>query len=58
MRDFDERFEKRQKEFDRDWKQAKKWFWVGGAISFTFGLLVTGFSVWVIIMVMRYFGVI
>lgn len=58
MNDFRKRQEQFNREFDKDWKRAHRWFWVGSVASIVFGLLVTGFIAWVIIMVMRHFGVI
>lgn len=57
-RDFDKRFKQKQDEFDKDWQRARKWFWVGAVMNAVFGLAITGFVVWVVIMLMRYFGVI
>lgn len=58
MTDFDKRFRKHQDEFDRDWERARKWAWISSVLIGLFILSITGFIVWVIIMVMRHFGII
>lgn len=58
MNDFSKRVEQRQKEFDRDWQRARKWYWLGTVIVAIFWMTMTGFFVWVVLMVMNYFGVI
>lgn len=58
MEDFDKRFRKRQAEFDRDWERARKYAWVGAVVTGIIGLSLTGFFVWIIVMLMRYLGVI
>jgi len=54
MNDFERQFRETEAEIDRDWKRAKRLAWVGTVIN----LAIMGFFVWVIIMVMRYFGII
>ncbi len=51
MRDFD-------KEFDRDFARMKKWGIVYGIFSIIIGLGLMSFGIWVIIMLMQFFGVI
>lgn len=58
MNDFNKRFEQRQREFDCDWQRARKWYWVGSVTMAILGMALTGFFIWVIVMLMRYFGVI
>lgn len=54
MRDFEKRFRAREEEFNRDWKQARQLVWVGLVINFA----IAGFAIWVVIMLLRFFGVI
>lgn len=56
--DFDSRFNKRMKDFDKSFDRAQKWFWVGWI--FTLGLILAsiGFVVWVTIALLRFFGVV
>ena len=58
MSDFDRRFRQRQEEFNRDWQRARKWAWVNVAVAIFTWLLVGGFIAWVIIMTMRWLGII
>lgn len=58
MRDFNERFERKRQKFDRDFERAQKWGIVGFIISAALGFGVLGFIVWVIIMLLQFFGVI
>lgn len=57
MKDFDSRFEKASRQFDRDFDRARKWtiglFFVGLTISL--GLM--GFGIWVVLLLLRHFGV-
>lgn len=56
--DFDKRFEKHSKEFDRDFKRMKIFNLIFGIIALIGSLLLISFGIWVIIMLMRFFGVI
>ena len=52
------KFDERRKEFDREFKHAQKWNIVWSIIVITLALSWMGFLVWVIVMTMRYFGII
>lgn len=58
MNDFETRFTKRQKNFDRDFSRMKKWGIATSIVSLVVGLGLIGFVIWIVIMVMRFFGVI
>lgn len=55
--DFDKRFEKNSKEFDRDFKRIKIFNLIFGAIALIGSVSLTIFGVWIVIMLMRFFGV-
>lgn len=61
MYDFDKRreeFRSRRKEFDRRFESARKWAAVGSAILLSIAAALIGFVIWVVAMVMRFFGVV
>lgn len=61
MYDFDkqrEEFKDRRKEFDHDFKRAKKWALITSIVSLVVALAGMGFVIWVVVMVMRFFGVV
>lgn len=54
MRDFNNRFE----DFDRDFARMKKWGIITSILSIAISLGVIGFIIWVIVALMRFFGVV
>lgn len=58
MKDFDERQKQIREQFERDFNSAKKWSLITAIAIWTIWLGLAGFGVWVVIMVMRFFGVI
>ena len=52
------RFEERRKEFDRDFKRMRVFGLIGAVVMGLFNIGLILFGAWVVIMVMRYFGVI
>lgn len=61
MYDFDKRreeFDHRRKEFDRRFESARKWAAVGSVILLSIAAAEIGFVIWVVVMVMRFFGVV
>ncbi len=51
-------FDKRREEFDRHFERARKWGAVGSAIILSIAAALMGFVIWVVVMVMRFFGVV
>lgn len=58
MRDFDRRFKERQDEFDRDFDRMKGFGVAAFVVNVVIGLGLLGFGVWVVIVLLQYFGVI
>lgn len=58
MNNFDKRFQKMSDDFDRDFRRVKIASIVGGVISLVIGLGLAVFFVWVVIVLLRYFGAI
>ncbi len=58
MKDFDKNFEKRSREFDRDFSRMKKLSLISGIVAFTLVLGIIGFAIWVVITLMQFYGVI
>jgi hypothetical protein len=58
MKDFQKQFKEREDEFDRDFERAKRWGLVMGIFSLIMSLVGIGFFVWVVLMVMRWLGII
>jgi len=51
-------FDKRFADFDRDFSRTKKWILIVNIIIASIGLGLVGFGVWVIVMLLYFFGVI
>ncbi len=58
MESFDKRFNKQSEDFDRDFARMEKWSIATFAISSVFALGLIGFGIWVIVMILRFFGVV
>lgn len=52
------RFDEHLEDFDRKFERAQKWGIVGVVFSITLALGITGFFLWVIVMLLRFFGVV
>jgi len=58
MNDFDKRFKKQSKEFDRDFARTKRTISALIFGSLVIGLGLVGFVIWIVIMLLRFFGVV
>jgi len=58
MNDFDKRFKKHSENFDRDFASMKKWSFIGSIIYIITSLSLIGFGIWVIIMLLQFWGVV
>ena len=58
MNDFDKRFKKHSEDFDRDFASMEKWSFIGAIISIIISLGLMGFGIWVIVMLLRFWGVV
>jgi hypothetical protein len=54
MRDFN----KRKENFDRDFARMRKWGVIGSIFIIVIGLGGMGFFVWVVVMLLRFWGVV
>lgn len=45
-------------DFDRDFNRAQKFIYINLVISVIVGLTLTGFGVWAVVMLLRFFGVV
>lgn len=52
------RFNKQSRDFDREFSRMKKWGVIMGIGGITLSLALMGFVIWVIVQLLRFFGVI
>lgn len=58
MNDFDKRFKERREKFDKNFERSENLFWVTFFIVLIIGVCSLLFSMWVIIALLQYFGVV
>lgn len=58
MRNLNEGFERQSREFDRNFAQARKWGIILSVLGVIISLASMGFIVWVIIVLLQFFGVV
>lgn len=58
MKNLNEGFERQSREFDRNFAQAKRWGIILSVLGVITSLVSIGFIIWVIIVLLQFFGVI
>ena len=58
MNDFNERFEKRKEQFDRDFRAIKTMSTIWFFLALTAKLVLAGCTIWFIILTLQYYGII
>lgn len=58
MENFSERFERQSRELDRNFAQARKWNIILSVLGVIISLASIGFIIWVIIVLLQFFGVV
>lgn len=56
--DFNKRFEKRFEDFDQNFARMRRWGVVGAIFTIVIGLGAMGFFIWVVVMLLRFWGVV
>lgn len=57
MNNFDKRFRKRQKQFDKDFKRIRTFAMVWSAFCFVLGMALLSGAIWVIYRLLLHFGI-